>query len=352
VWNRYLFAFIAKLDLFNMETTSPFEVIVENARDLIWVYEEDATYSYVSRYFMEVLGYEAVNVIGHSAMQHVHPDDRVRLQSKFNQALHEGTSKGSVEHRIRCGNGEYIWIKSRLSVIDFKGKTCVLNIARELSEMAEDQRRIAESESSMRDAEFIAEMGSWRVNMETMENWWSPGNFNLYELLESSQTPGVDYVVNERLHKDDGPKVLEAMKDVVRTGKAKQLRLRVSCSDSNGDIRTKHVLTRIKPFLVDGKVQEVAGTNLDITELVEAQFKLEEQYLALIELNGSISKFAFKNAHELRGPLSAILGLINLMETTDSRPEYLQFLKKEALALDQVVRDINEVLLSEGKLKP
>jgi signal transduction histidine kinase len=99
-------------------------------------------------------------------------------------------------------------------------------------------------------------------------------------------------------------------------------------------------------------VQEVAGTNLDISELVEAQFKLEEQYLALIELNGSISKFAFKNAHELRGPLSAILGLINLMETTDSRPEYLQFLKKEALALDQVVRDINEVLLSEGKLKP
>jgi signal transduction histidine kinase len=141
------------------------------------------------------------------------------------------------------------------------------------------------------------------------------------------------------------------MREVQETQEPQELRLRVKCWDSTGALGWKQMLTRIKPFVVDGEVLEVGDINLDITELVEAQAKLEEQYHALIELNSSLSTFAYKNAHELRGPLSTIMGLVNLMKEEFPDSNYISFLDKEAEALDHVVRDINDVLASEQRIQ-
>ncbi|SMD32657.1 Tetratricopeptide repeat-containing protein [Reichenbachiella faecimaris] len=71
--------------------------------------------------------------------------------------------------------------------------------------------------------------------------------------------------------------------------------------------------------------------------------------------NTKLGEYAFYNAHQLRAPVAAILGLTALFENQnldlDETKEIINNLKKSATNLDEVVRVINEVLEKEGLLK-
>lgn len=95
---------------------------------------------------------------------------------------------------------------------------------------------------------------------------------------------------------------------------------------------------------LDKKNDEIERINANLEEIVEQRTKvLEDQ-------NKRISEYAFINAHNLRGPLASILGLINLIsQETDyeSRVALNKHLLKSAEALDEVVRSINRMLEKE-----
>ncbi|QEM12940.1 PAS domain-containing protein [Mucilaginibacter rubeus] len=77
----------------------------------------------------------------------------------------------------------------------------------------------------------------------------------------------------------------------------------------------------------------------DVTRLVELQGDLEEK----VEQLKAIS---YKNSHLLRGPVSSIIGLVDLIEehavTSDHNRQILHYLKETIAKLDGVVREINE----------
>jgi tetratricopeptide (TPR) repeat protein len=79
--------------------------------------------------------------------------------------------------------------------------------------------------------------------------------------------------------------------------------------------------------------------NLDLEEMVAERTK------KLQEKNQRLEKHAFMNSHNLRGPLMRILGLIQLYDH-DLEPgaEIFSLLKKEALELEQITREINKNL--------
>jgi light-regulated signal transduction histidine kinase (bacteriophytochrome) len=92
------------------------------------------------------------------------------------------------------------------------------------------------------------------------------------------------------------------------------------------------------------KNDEIENINSNLEKIVEMRTKtLEDQ-------NKRISEYSFINAHNLRGPLASILGLINLItkETdAESRQKLNHHLLKSAEALDDVVRSINRMLERE-----
>jgi ligand-binding sensor domain-containing protein len=92
------------------------------------------------------------------------------------------------------------------------------------------------------------------------------------------------------------------------------------------------------------KNNEIEHINANLEEIVDQRTKvLEDQ-------NKRISEYAFINAHNLRGPLASILGLINLINQEkehENRMALNKHLSKSAEALDQVVRSINRMLEKE-----
>lgn len=88
-------------------------------------------------------------------------------------------------------------------------------------------------------------------------------------------------------------------------------------------------------------------------QLKEANDNLEKtvanRTAALREQNKRLEEYAFLNAHDLRGPVARILGIINLLEMnhlTEEKPLLLGYLKKSAIELDQITRSISDTLHS------
>lgn len=78
----------------------------------------------------------------------------------------------------------------------------------------------------------------------------------------------------------------------------------------------------------------------DFTERKNMEIELQESH-------NKLSLYAFKNAHEVRGPLSRIISLSNVLPKLDNEEDRLltlEYLKTSALELDQIVREMNAIL--------
>lgn len=81
--------------------------------------------------------------------------------------------------------------------------------------------------------------------------------------------------------------------------------------------------------------------------------RVQERTAALHEQNQKLTEYAFVNAHLLRGPLSRILGLIELIRMTKDMDElltYIDLLDMSTKELDKVVHKITDILREGGTL--
>lgn len=100
---------------------------------------------------------------------------------------------------------------------------------------------------------------------------------------------------------------------------------------------------KIFPIKEIGKIKGVSVYIEDITSLKESQLKLIEKNRDLQKVNSELDSFVYRVSHDLRAPLTSILGLISLMkiETDKSKlSEYISLQEKSIQKLDLFIKEI------------
>jgi PAS domain S-box-containing protein len=102
--------------------------------------------------------------------------------------------------------------------------------------------------------------------------------------------------------------------------------------------------TTIVPLLdANKKLIEFLAITTNITQRKEAEEKLKKQFFELEKTNSELDKFVYSASHDLRAPLTSVLGLIGLtkMDTKDKHIlDYLDMMEKSINRLDGFVIDI------------
>ena len=93
-----------------------FELISENAADMIAVVNADGTRAYNSPSYERLLGYSPEELRGTVAFQQIHPDDRARVVEAAEEAKRSGHGK-RVEYRMCHKDGSWVSLESTASVI-------------------------------------------------------------------------------------------------------------------------------------------------------------------------------------------------------------------------------------------
>jgi PAS domain S-box-containing protein len=92
-----------------------------------------------------------------------------------------------------------------------------------------------------------------------------------------------------------------------------------------------------------GNIQYFEGTLEDITERKNAEEKLTIQFDQLQKTNYELDRFVYSVSHDLRAPLSSIMGLVNIAEMDNpnqNQLKYLQLIRESVLRLDGFIHDI------------
>lgn len=84
-------------------------------------------------------------------------------------------------------------------------------------------------------------------------------------------------------------------------------------------------------------------TILDISDRIQYEESLKNKNEQLAKVNAQMEKFLYSTSHDLRSPLTSILGLINLLrfEIKDKNHlEYISKIEESTQRLDKIIRDV------------
>ena len=99
-----------------------YRVLAENASDVIMRLSPDREFEWVSGSLVDVLGWEAPDLVGHLIDEFIHPDDLAWFREVVADAAQGSTAR--VEFRFRRSRGTYRWVACRMRVeVDQDGTT-------------------------------------------------------------------------------------------------------------------------------------------------------------------------------------------------------------------------------------
>src|SRR5580704_9337913 len=141
-WVRGLAALVLLFDVYTVYQY--FQLISENAADMIALVDSDGRRLYNSPAYQKVLGYSPEDLKGTSSIEQIHPDDRPRVLQAAEKARQSGRGE-RVEYRIRHKDGSWRTLESTASAIrDRRGKTDKLVIVnRDITERKRAEELLA-----------------------------------------------------------------------------------------------------------------------------------------------------------------------------------------------------------------
>ncbi|MFN8653850.1 MAG: PAS domain S-box protein [Gemmatimonadales bacterium] len=93
------------------ESEERYRLLAENSNDLISLRSVDDRFLYASPSHQAVLGWKPEELVGTSAYELMHPDDRSWISKGPRAALAKGTRPGPVTLRVRHRDGHYVWVE-------------------------------------------------------------------------------------------------------------------------------------------------------------------------------------------------------------------------------------------------
>lgn len=205
------------------------------------------------------------------------------------------------------------------------------NLEQQVEQRTADMRLVLEQ---LNEAQHIAQMGSWELDLLDNTLTWSDETFRLFEIDKKRFGATYEAFLNA-IHPDDRDAVNMAYSRSLQTREPYEISHRLLMPDG----RIKYVTERCASYFdADNKPLRSVGTVQDVTELKQAEMalkqlneELEQRVRQRTELlqrakeeadraNNAKSEFLSRMSHELRTPMNAIMGFAQLLESDTDAP--------------------------------
>ncbi len=144
----------------------------------------------------------------------------------------------------------------------------------------------------------------------------------------------------EVIHPDD-LEIVEHANSLLLKGESVNSEYRIILIDKT----VRWIEVSVVPFITDGVLTQVDGIIKNITERKLAEQQLAEQNEELLKINSDLDRFVYSASHELRSPLTSILGLVTLaklQKTEAEKDNLIDLIESCVISLDGLIKDIIE----------
>lgn len=208
-------------------------------------------------------------------------------------------------------------------------------------DLRENQELLKSSEERFRLAVYGVDAGIWDwPKMTESYMWWSPKCYELLGYGYDEIPPHKTSFWNLLIHPDEVDKINEALINHLKRRKPFLEHIRLKTKDYG-----------YRWFLCSGQALwdsngspvRMVGSIINMHEHVLREEKMRTQNLLLEKTNKELDRFVYSASHDLRAPLSSILGLINLAMIENDRDEInkmLELMKGRVANLNDFINEI------------
>lgn len=215
-----------------------------------------------------------------------------------------------------------------------QGLQKVMKEHKELQELTEKQQ------NALARAQNAAKIGIYQWNLKTDLIKVSPAFCALFGIEECPVLSREEFL--QYIHPDDLKGFLRYFKRVIKSGRHFDYEYR--CLKGK---RKKEIYNRSTGELVraeNGTPERIIGVMQDITHKWNYEKKLRKQNAELKKVNQELDNFVYRVSHDLRAPISSMLGLIDIIvnheHQLDKIRELLMLIKKSLAKQDKFIKDI------------
>lgn len=239
-------------------------------------------------------------------------------------------------------DGSVVELEVSSSIID-PDNGLIQSVARNITRRKQIERALRESEANLREAQQIASLGRWELDIVSQNLWWSQGIYDLFEIAPASFKPSYDAFL-DFIHPEDRAEVDIAYTSSVRNRKPYEIVHRLLMPDG----RTKWVRENGRTeYDANGAPLRSIGTVQDVTSLKKAEEDIQRLLDQVMEINRQLEEFAFTVSHDLKAPLVTIAGFAGVLAEsqaiTGEDREYLNRISAAAEKMNTLIGHVLEI---------
>lgn len=252
--------------------------------------------------------------------------------------LKEGKALIGEEIIIERSNGDKVNVLPYpVPIFDSSGRISgAINMLMDITKIKNAELALKESEKKYRQIVETAQEGMWLID-ETNKTTFV--NTKMGEILEYTREEMMDKEIYSFMS-EKGKKIVDKLLLQREEKYSRQSRFKF-ISKNGKEIWANVAANPI--FDETGIYKGSLAMVTDITDRKRAEEKLEQQNLELIKTNSELDRFVYSVSHDLRSPLTSVLGLISFIEEesleTDTL-EHVKMIRNSINRLDEFIKNI------------
>ena len=313
--------------------------LINNTNDLMWSIDTDFRLITFNKPFQEIIRLmSGKSVENGDDIMHIgfSSEELLRYKANYLRAFN-GERFTEIDYANAAGG---FWSEISYSPI-FKGNIVVGTAchSRNITERKLADKALRLSESRLKEAQIIGQIGNWEIDILNNIHMWSDEFYNIFGVVKGQVVPSEEAFL-DFIHSDDVNHAILKIQESFIGFENSNFQFKFMRKD--GKFRYGYTEWRFE-FDKNNVPIRLYGIVQDITKRIKAKLKLEKQHKKLIKTNFELDRFVYSVSHDLRSPLTSILGLVSLIEEETKEQETLEhvdLIRNSILRLDEFIKNI------------
>ena len=331
-----------------------YEMVGKATNDTIWEWNVDVDVLDWNKGIFEIFGYTQEKIEKTSTwwFSRVHPEDSIRVSVKLYNFLEQKTEKWQDEYRFECADGTYKYVLDR----GFLEKNKEGKAIRMIGSIQDVTQSKLEEERLKLLSAAITQANDAVIITETPRSIYALPKI-VYVNPAFSKMTGYqdDEVVGKSPSLFIGKNAMAEQQSILSKATEFNKEFIFEAINQHKDGQEYWVRFSMIPVLDNrGEHSHWVSIQSDITNQKEQEKEKEHLIQELTRHNNDLKQFSYITSHNMRAPLSNLIGLLNLIEDIviedDDLKEIIEGFSKSTHLLNQTINDLIKIVIIKDNL--
>lgn len=311
------------------ESEEKYRTVIDNSNEAI-VVAQDGLIKFINKRSIQLMGFSEYEILEKPFPAFIYPEDREFVIENFKKRVAGEMLEPRYPFRILRADQKVLWVEIAATLIEWKGKPATLNFFTDITNRKQVEDALRENEANLKamveqslDGILITDnLGTiitWNSSLESLtgiQKNTAMGSF-VWDIIFQMvpQEKKTDQLLDGI--KSSMKRILESNMDWAGETRNQEI---VSTDGSRKVVQTSTFIIKTeasrKMSAIFHDITKLIATEKDLVKLnAELESRVQERIKELVISNKALEAFSHFVSHDLRAPLRAINGFVQLLES-------------------------------------